>query len=265
MNVVGSKTGITRKQLISSLTIGDGNFNFHTTKTGILRTTGVSTYASVKYKDYYEWKKSLLQECFPRLSVRETVIRNSVKVPGYSDVLCASIYNTDALSRLTPFLYSGNKRKLSHFLNRINHPLLLSIWFMDDGCCSSSRKKHIDKVRMYISKPQFTLSTHRYTRSENEQAIKWFREKWGITAVLQPRCIDGKVKDYSLRFPSSEGKKIWQIIRPYVLKFNSMIYRFRFYVHFYEENGTNDDLSLSTLCKYGIKCFRSPERSETKI
>lgn len=257
MGVIGSHTGITRKQLVTALVIGDGNMKFHTTKDGIIRANSISTYASVVHREYYNWKKSLLIECFPDLKFTETIVKNSQRVKTHNDVLCVNIYNTNELSKLAKFIYTGEKRNLYNILQRINHPLLLALWFMDDGYNGSSKKKHVDKIREYLSRPEVNLATYRYTISENEYAVKWFRENWGLSPKIQPRKIDGEVVDVRLRFPSKEAEKLWSIIKPYVLQFPSMIYRFRFLVHFYSEDGKNDDFNLSTLKKYGIECFGS--------
>lgn len=55
------------------------------------------------------------------------------------------------------------------FLNFIEHPIVLAVWYGDDGF-------------YYTDKRLIGLATQGFTREENELLAQWLNERWGIEA-----------------------------------------------------------------------------------
>lgn len=135
----------------------------------------------------------------------------------------------------------------------MNHPLCVAIWFMDDGNCQSGISKHRDGTK-YLSRPYFRLATHEFDYSQHEQAVKWFKENFGIIPTISKQIERRWKKEpyvqYYLSFPTKDSTQIWDIIKPYVHQVPSMMWKFRFAVHFFDYGGSNKDIELSTVPRF---------------
>lgn len=247
-----------KRNVITALLLGDGGFSI-TNRSTKPSATMIYTCASVKFKDYFEWKKNLFIEAVGKegsLYVVENSKRESTK--NSSDILVYQYFDTKFIKPYAKFLLKGLQRNLPKFLLRMNHPLCLAIWFMDDGNCQSSISKHKDGTK-YLVKPYFRLATHEFDYSQHEQAVKWFKETWGIEPTIcsqvEKRWKDKPYTQYYLTFKRKDSESIWNIIKPYVHQIPSMMWKFRFAVHFYDYGGSNKDLELSTVPRfYKEKC-----------
>lgn len=248
-----------KRNVITALLLGDGgiaisNRNRPNPSPGMFYTC-----ASVKFKDYYEWKKGIFREAVG-YDGKEYKVENSSResTKKSSDLLCYQYFSVDLVRPYANFLLSNYKKQLPKFLLRMHHPLCLAIWFMDDGNCQSSISKHRSGEK-YLSRPYFRLATNQFDYSQHEYAVKWFADKWGvrpsICRQIEKRFRDEPYYSYTLRFSANDTEKIWGIIRPYISQVDSMMWKFRFSVHFYDYKGSNKDLELSTVPRiYKEKC-----------
>lgn len=62
---------------------------------------------------------------------------------------------------------NGVKTITQEYLDKINHPIALAYWFMDDGC------------------NQGVLATNRFSESEVDLLQVWLKEKWNIITTKQ--------------------------------------------------------------------------------
>ena len=110
------------------------------------------------------------------------------------------------LTELYHLTYPGGKKTVNwDWLDRINSPLALAIWFMDDGSISRSTAE---------------ISTHSFSLSGCQILKIWLRTTWGLEARTQ---LDKRVNRYFLRFPVSDTEKLFELIRPHVIP--SMSYK----------------------------------------
>lgn len=89
------------------------------------------------------------------------------------------------------------------YLDKINHPIALAYWFMDDGC------------------NQGILATNSFTESEVNLLQTWLKEKWNITTVKQ------KSKTYFILKITKESRLDFdKLIFPYIIP--SMQYKLKY-------------------------------------
>lgn len=240
---------ITKKQLVTSLILGDGWIDVDR-RDGVGRALKVS--ASSEYDDYFKWKKDLFNQCFGESNLSEYVQPPNRKGNRMKIYRRFSVKDTKPYHK---FLYRGTEKLLNKFLLRMNNSLSLAIWFMDDGNCQSSKQTYVNG-RKYLSKCYFRLGTNSFDYSQNEQAIKWFKDNWNFHPNINTqRYTSGKYKgkeEYILRFPVKYSKEIWDTIKDYIMMIPSMKYKFRYPIHFFEEDGSKFDLELKTLENYNF-------------
>ena len=154
-----------------------------------------------------------------------------------NDILISYYSNKKDITPYYKFLYRNNngknERVCSKFLQRLNHPMCLAIWFMDDGSCCGN-KSYNSKGEKYFTSYSFYLATNQFNYSDHELMVKWFKQEFDIDCKIYKQiysnpnhCGYGRI-EYRLRFNASNSKKIWQLINPYVIQFDSMKYKFRF-------------------------------------
>ena len=78
------------------------------------------------------------------------------------------------------------------------------------------------------------LGTNQFNYSEHEEMVSWFKREFDIEPKIyqqvysnKEHCACGRV-EYRLYFNSKQARKIWSLIEPYVIQFESMRYKFRF-------------------------------------
>ena len=96
--------------------------------------------------------------------------------------------------------YSANGKKdiTQNWLDKLT-PLSIAVWYLDDG--SLNKRYHT-----------IVLCTNSFSREGQLLAIAYFREKYGIQAVLEPRRNGQTV----IRINASESRKFMDIVAPYV-------------------------------------------------
>lgn len=99
---------------------------------------------------------------------------------------------------------SGNKKLPSWIRRELNHPLVLAVWFMDDGA--------------NMPTGGCNLNTQTFTYEENKRLQQQLR-----TIDSLEISIHHDKKSYRLYFLRSSAKRFARIIRPYVIK--SMRYK----------------------------------------
>ena len=97
-------------------------------------------------------------------------------------------------------LYSSKRKILPKLLHKWLSPLVMAVWFMDDGSIKSNRNRAL------------ILNTQCFTRDENLKLIQIIKKKFGIEMSLRPQ------RDlYQLYIGSNSVEKFVELIKPYVL------------------------------------------------
>lgn len=101
-------------------------------------------------------------------------------------------------------LYLNNNKILTQeYLNKINHPIALAYWFMDDGT------------------ERGTIATHCFSEEENNLLLNWMLNKWNIKCSIQHE------KKYLKLYILSESRLDFErLIFPYMVP--SMYYKLKF-------------------------------------
>lgn len=110
-------------------------------------------------------------------------------------------------------VYQNGRKQLSwKWLNRLT-PLGLAIWYMDDGCMKTNKKRGIpDSKRLY-------WSTHKFTYEEHEMLQRYFLEKWNVRFNITKRETY-----FLLSCGKREAQKLFSIIGEYAHP--TMAYKF---------------------------------------
>lgn len=168
---------------------------------------------SLSQLDFALHKKSLIEqiifkECSATIKHqgKYSSIRVYVKVSPLVGQLVGELWTGDQRTN------KGIKILTKSFLDYLT-PQGIALWYMDDG--SMSYKKRDGTVRAM----EITLNT--YTSIEqNQTIIDYFREKWNLIWN-----INKSKNSFRMRMGTREGRKLFQIIRPYVIP--SMAYKIR--------------------------------------
>jgi hypothetical protein len=166
---------------------------------------------SSKQKDYILWKYETLQN----------LARGEPKEfdgGGYGEGTRMLSFQSKSLPCLIPIFNAthrdGRKCITKEWLDMINHPIAIAVWFMDDGCSDS--------------KYRFSFALGRSTMEECFALQSFMRDVWDIETTVYNHI--GKVgqRDNIQRylFVSKQNiTKLQDLIKPYIIP--SMMYKIR--------------------------------------
>lgn len=178
-DAVGSLSEVQRSIIVGSL-LGDGSMRCRANAL-------LEINHSFHQRSYVDWKYGHLAE----------LVRTPPKVRAGNGKRTAYRFVTLSLPALTEYfrLFYESGRKVLPELDLT--PLVLAVWFMDDGCRSRSA--------VYLNTQQFDgLSQLRL--------LRMLREQWGIRAALNRDKVYHRIR------VSVEGtRKLGRIIDPYLL------------------------------------------------
>lgn len=107
---------------------------------------------------------------------------------------------TDMYHLLYP---NGTKTLTKEYLDKINNPIALAYWFMDDGCKDGS------------------LATNCFSEKEVDLLKQWLSEKWNIKSNKQHQ-----LSNFVLYIPKESRLDFERLIFPYMIP--SMYYKLKF-------------------------------------
>jgi recombination protein RecA len=178
-NTVGSLSEVQRDIIIGSL-LGDGAMRCRAN--ALLEINN-----SFNQRAYVDWKYSRLRE----------LVRTPPKARRSNGNRVAYRFVTRSLPELTPyfFLFYGSGRKTVPELELT--PLVLAVWFMDDGCRSRS---------------SVYLNTQQYDVGSQARLLRLLARQWGIEATLN------RDKTYHrVRISVAGMRRFANLVRPYLL------------------------------------------------
>lgn len=198
--------GFTKLQLNAMMgtLLGDG---YVTKPRGLCQKSSLNIQQGLKQQEYTMFKYMILQEFATQ---QPKVVKN----PGLGEFLVRfNLKDTRTLGCLYTMLHptaDSGKTITQEYLNHINHPIALVMWFLDDG---NIRHRANNAV----------ISTQGFLESEIDLLVRWLQERWTIACHKQ-RTITTSGKQRHLICISPEGRtRLMQLIAAYTPK--SMLYK----------------------------------------
>ncbi len=151
----------------------------------------------IKQQEYLLWKYQQLESlAYPKIS---QVVRWDKRIN--KNTISKRFFLRQYFRPLRKIFYLNRKKVIpSQLVNWIS-PLLLAIWYMDDG--------HLDKNK-YPS-----LMTECYTKNDNLKLKNWLYQKFNIDTIIN--------KKNRILIKSNSTDKFFQLIKPFIHK--SLLYK----------------------------------------
>ena len=185
---------VQRSILVGTL-LGDGHLE--TQDNG--KTYRLKIEHQVAQRDYLEWIYNQFREW-----VRNG-IRSRIKKNGYEYVLFDT-YSHGAFRFYAQQFYENRKKRIPKLIDVLMDPLVLAIWFMDDGSWKSFHHK------------TFIIHTLGFKKIDLESVQKILKRKFGLETSLHLQ----KKKYWRLYIKSESAKKFKDLIEPYTSQIPSM-------------------------------------------
>lgn len=149
-----------------------------------------------KQLDYLKWK---FREFEAFVTTKDFLV-NTRSFRGNAPTYSFSTISHPFLNEAHKICYANHGKKdiTADWLSRLT-PLSLAVWYMDDG--SLNKRYHT-----------IVLCTNSFSPEGQRLAVDFFREKYNIHAVLEPRRNHQTV----LRINASESRKFMEIVSPHV-------------------------------------------------
>ena len=149
-----------------------------------------------KQLEYLKWKFNE----FSYFVTTQTFKINTRQFKGNAPTYAFSTVSHPFLNDAHIICYSANGKKdiTAQWLEYID-PLALAVWYMDDG--SLNKRTHT-----------VVLCTNSFSKEGQLLAIEFFKNRYGIDAVLEPRRNNQTV----IRINASQSRKFMDIISAYV-------------------------------------------------
>lgn len=156
---------------------------------------------SIKQKELFMKKVEILGEFmgsyreYSYLDNRTNNVYSTIRGNSKSHKVFNDIYDILYINRV--------KTITQEYLDKINHPIALAYWFMDDGTNSGQ------------------IATNCFSFEEVKLLSNWLETKFGIITTIQKRP-----KDYTLYIVTSSRFEFESLIAPYIIP--SMRYKLKF-------------------------------------
>lgn len=184
------------RAIILGMLLGDA----HLTRISGRGNSSICLGHSIKQKNYYLYKKQILENFLGlTFNTNELIRNNKYKViQGKSN---ANRY----LGKLRNILYEDNKKRINQKILKYLNVRSLAIWFMDDG------GKRVNHKRKYIN--GLFLSTQSFTKKENELIQNWLLDTFGLKSSI---VSHGK-NQVRINFNKENSLKLKALISQFIL------------------------------------------------
>jgi len=176
--------------------LGDARLECRSTGIHYPITARLRIHQSDKQKEYVFWKYSILQEFVSepprRVMVWHDPKRNHDHYSWYFHTR-----SFEELSWLHRWFYHDGVKVFPKGIEKIITSRMLAVWFMDDGA---------------NTRQSFTLSTHCFSKEEQERIVKLLRDRFDVSATI--------VKDRTklkIHIGRSEYEKFIGIVKPFII------------------------------------------------
>jgi hypothetical protein len=207
------------REILISCVLGDGCLVRHRIQGNVW----ISLKHCVAQKDYLLWKVGLIEstEFVKGRSFTVRYDKNRHRNGKFYPVYKAQMYGVKYFRVLRNWIYVDNKKSYKNVIQYLQTPLSLAIFFMDDGSVNRRKKKHRDG-KIYFGIPTMRLGI---CKPIDECAIllSWIKDVFGINGYPvrhSRKDVPPKDEYYILNFDSSNSKRIWEYICPFVDRFD---------------------------------------------
>ena len=184
-----------QKELVFGTLLGDGYLR-PTNGNAKNCSYGLSLCHGEKQLDYLKWKFSEFKDFVttPEFRVNSRQFRGNAPTYAFSTVSHPFLYEAHKIC------YSNNGKKdiSAQWLEHLS-PLSIAVWYMDDG--SLNKRYHT-----------IVLCTNSFSTTGQLLAIDYFKEKYHIDAVLEPRRNQQTV----IRINASQSRKFMDLVAPHI-------------------------------------------------
>lgn len=185
------KLSLIQEQMILGSLLGDSSLSKPATNNSI--NSRLCLVHSIKQKELFMKKVEILDEFMgnyklqtPPIDKRTGRIYQSFRGNSKTHGVFTELFN---------LLYPNNKKTITQeYLNKINHPIALAYWFMDDGTYRG------------------TFATNSFSETEVDLLIQWLSKKWEIICTKQKNLTN-----FVIKISASSRKKFDEMITPYVI------------------------------------------------
>lgn len=169
---------------------------------------------SCKHQEYFDVVKRILGNLYCCDKVNESGY-------GGKDILSVTSRVCDSFKDIFSNLFVGGVKKVTRaYLDSLT-PLSIAVWYMDDGSLNHS----------YCKEKSVSLSTHAYSKEENETIIEYFKDVYGIQFKLY---YDKRCGRYSIGASCKEDRhKFLDLVSPYIID----LFQYKLGEHFTCGNG----------------------------
>ncbi len=177
---------------------------------------------STKQKEYLMWKYNELKEHVSPVSLQEDKQYDKRYKKYYYYIRFYTNANSWIEEIVGKFYPIHRKIVTDEILDNIDE-LALAIWFMDDGTTDWYERAR-SHIKFSKRNPTCKLCTDDFAFEEIQLICDWFNEIWEIECYpsLRGRKKNGELS-YRVKFNVEETKKLFTIIRPYIIP--SMLYK----------------------------------------
>lgn len=149
-----------------------------------------------KQLDYLNWKYNEFSNFVTTKKLRINTRQFHGNAPTYS----FSTISHPFFNEIHDICYCRNGKKdiCKEWLDRLS-PLSIAVWYMDDG--SLNKRYHT-----------IVLCTNSFSQEGQQLAINFFKEKYDIDAVLEPRRNQQTV----IRINASQSRKFMDLVAPHI-------------------------------------------------
>lgn len=179
-----------QKAVIVGSILGDGNVEWNWSKTNFR----LKIEQSEKYKNYVFWKYRVL---------KKWVLTKPKYHPTNKSFSFKTISHPEITKLAKDFYHNGRKIIPPFIAKFIKNPIVLAVWFMDDGNIIKRNRKVYG----------YHLNTQSFTRNENKRLIKALKEAHGLESLLE-----NNHGYYRIRIMQKDSReKLRRIIKDHIL------------------------------------------------
>lgn len=179
-------------------------------------------------RDYVELKGMILRQIPGMKYSFSDVIHKNRKLGKEYPQIRVWTSSHPLLTKIRDRIYRPKKKLTKGILSSLT-PLGLSLWYMDDGHLSlhhNVKRYTTDGERSVqersISSRPLILSTHSFSKEENEMICYWLKHKWEIDARVKTS------KGHFVYMNTKNARKFVDVVRSYVLAVPSMHHKINF-------------------------------------
>lgn len=210
-----------KRSLLLSMVLGDGCLYIH--KRGHKSYGAINITHCLAQLDYLTWKRDLVATCIDR----QLNIRHFDNTRGIGNKISKQACVATTWIRFKAwrkFCYPNGKKDKSKILKYIIHPeIALAIWLMDDGYVEGKLDKKSNKCYSAC----FRIFVCDQSDAQIYDIQEWLIDKFGVNSKVALQKTRAKQYPF-IKFSARDSMILWEVIRPLVLRFESMRHKFRF-------------------------------------